>query len=898
MANFDELWDATPAASASGSPSSFDALWDSTPAMGPKKLSSDEEEAGNWLNILNAMTLGFGDEIVGGGNALIDSLMGQDSIGNAYDSRLKQARELRQGFREENPGLSMVQDVAGGAMLPAGKLVSEAKGFVPKVGAAALEGAGFGGAYGFGEGQGVENRLEQALLGGAFGGAGGAVLGGGAVAGGKLLDVLGGAGSKFFPNVQADAARALKDADTNAIRSLIEDVDDPLFKFKTLSEATQSPGLAQLEQEIGKAPGKYNTLAVENERARRVAQNELLRSLSSEVPTSKDNAGAMLRDSLLRPMANDAFDEAQKVYGKIDQEGLIPVDSARRLISRAVKEEYKAGGIPGQLQSIVGEINKKVKFGDVEGLPKIQTHAYMQDLRERAQQAFVDLKNVGDAKGARVANKVLREIDGAIERGPPGDVPLFREGKRLYSEAMDTYADGRVGDVLRKQPNQAYTVEDFTVVDKLWTGTPEGTENLLRALPKDAASLEKARGALRDKIIYDVSDRNENIQWTKFHDFLKRNKEALTTEYKGTRLFSDDHIHALQRVADDLEVMSPSSVKSVKSLAYQASKGQPTTGQALMMAADSKLVKLIPFKLGNLIELANENHAQKVRDMVAEAMFDKGFAQRLNETASSSSFSNLLSRLGSATVGAAPQIAKVAGISGGLLAGALLEGNPESVPSKTSGPQSYESAIGPNEDRVSRSLFDALNSAYLEAPPRGLQGTQLQEALKGQTQSSSPNYRQQSFPTQGESTDMYNPVKWQGKEVPFENLVQAVVQVESAGNAKAEGPKTKYGTAKGAMQILDSTAKWALEKMGRNPEEWNPYDEQMNKEVGSWYLQYLVEKFEEPRLALAAYNWGEGNLQRLIKKLDTKDFDKLRSHLPKETRLYVPKVEKNLAIEV
>jgi len=61
------------------------------------------------------------------------------------------------------------------------------------------------------------------------------------------------------------------------------------------------------------------------------------------------------------------------------------------------------------------------------------------------------------------------------------------------------------------------------------------------------------------------------------------------------------------------------------------------------------------------------------------------------------------------------------------------------------------------------------------------------------------------------------------------------------------------------------------------------------------YLQRLYTMFGDWPLALAAYNWGEGNVQRAIKKnqLEGKptDFESLAELMPAETRNYVPKLQ-------
>lgn len=61
------------------------------------------------------------------------------------------------------------------------------------------------------------------------------------------------------------------------------------------------------------------------------------------------------------------------------------------------------------------------------------------------------------------------------------------------------------------------------------------------------------------------------------------------------------------------------------------------------------------------------------------------------------------------------------------------------------------------------------------------------------------------------------------------------------------------------------------------------------------YLQRLYTMFGDWQLALAAYNWGEGNVQRAIKKNQSlgkpTDFESLAELMPSETRNYVPKLQ-------
>lgn len=81
----------------------------------------------------------------------------------------------------------------------------------------------------------------------------------------------------------------------------------------------------------------------------------------------------------------------------------------------------------------------------------------------------------------------------------------------------------------------------------------------------------------------------------------------------------------------------------------------------------------------------------------------------------------------------------------------------------------------------------------------------------------------------------------------------ALLQQESAWNPQARGPMTKYGQAKGLGQFIDSTAA----EMGIDPD----VPEQAIPAAAK-YLRQQFDKFGSWPLALAAYNWGPGNLER------------------------------------
>lgn len=96
-----------------------------------------------------------------------------------------------------------------------------------------------------------------------------------------------------------------------------------------------------------------------------------------------------------------------------------------------------------------------------------------------------------------------------------------------------------------------------------------------------------------------------------------------------------------------------------------------------------------------------------------------------------------------------------------------------------------------------------------------------------------------------------------------EALQSAVIQQESGGDPFAV---SKEAGAKGLMQLMDATGKEWHQKLGIK-EEYNPFDPNQNKKIGTAYLTYLLDLFNgDPGLALTAYHSGEGKVKKLLQK--------------------------------
>lgn len=129
--------------------------------------------------------------------------------------------------------------------------------------------------------------------------------------------------------------------------------------------------------------------------------------------------------------------------------------------------------------------------------------------------------------------------------------------------------------------------------------------------------------------------------------------------------------------------------------------------------------------------------------------------------------------------------------------------------------------------------------------------------------------------------------KYSDEYVLPKHLVMGVIRTESKFNDKAH---SEY--ARGLMQITDDTAVWIAKEMKIEYSVDMVEDPETNIKMGCFYLSYLIEKYENVRTALAAYNAGPGNVNSWLSDEAYSLDGKTLYEIPfGETKRYVRRVE-------
>ena len=117
-----------------------------------------------------------------------------------------------------------------------------------------------------------------------------------------------------------------------------------------------------------------------------------------------------------------------------------------------------------------------------------------------------------------------------------------------------------------------------------------------------------------------------------------------------------------------------------------------------------------------------------------------------------------------------------------------------------------------------------------------------------------------------------------------EDLKHMVI-VESHANPHA----TSHCGAKGLWQMMPETARRYGLVVNANQDDRK--DPRKATEAALKYLNYLYNFLNQDwTLAIAAYNCGEGRVQKAIRQANSYDYKKIRQFLPRQTQKYIPAI--------
>jgi soluble lytic murein transglycosylase-like protein len=639
-----------------------------------------------------------------------------------------------------------------------------------------------------------------------------------------------------------------------------------LGKQKTIKEAYPEAILAQRIKEMKKTPIQVQTSAelyptgpgamiekaIAGQAEFQLPYNKL-RSSAEEIGSKK------LLESMLPSKAVLEAPETLGAYelGEVKREALVkgdqnlqatieslyaPIDKkysvtkwgpAKTNITKAI-ETYAGGDkyVTGEFKTLIEDIRGKKEF----------TVGNMQVLRSKALSFERGFKDVGDRGLAKVANTVAEQLRNMIEKTPTG-AKDWKAANAAAAPLLKLRNEGPLGGVLLERNLTSEKLLNKVAASK---SSVKQYKELIQDEPSGVAALQT----------YFV---NELIAQTPAARaaYIKQKKGALQEAFGG----DFETLDALQQ--------------QQKRYAQFARLSTPLRG-----SQTAPLAELSP-KIGALVS----NKAPQSPGQLTTTGVAKGLAGAL--------------------VGHTIFPGGVGEILGYQLAQKL--GSPFERSSRLQKQALYDIATNPEKAIKAQQLARALEGKEAPAFTSPVATSQLQQALTGATGAgvlSLPRTESVYNPSQKEELLLQDverllretpsgdplektsaPVKQNISALISEQplFIQAMIQTESSNDPKAESKKKAYGL----MQLMPGTA----EELGVDPK-----DPTQNIEGGTRYINQMIKQFGDTKLALAAYNWGPGNLQKAIAKTKkeglspTWDNILQTTYVPTETRKYVTKV--------
>lgn len=392
--------------------------------FGPAPTKTDSFVVG----ATDAATFGFGDEILGAIDAAMEKAGGNpEAFWDLYAKSKQRADAFRGSTQEENPGTYLGGQLAGGlgtAALPAGQIVRGAT-LGTKVLRGSIVGAGYGGLYGVGSGEGLEGRVEEGLEGAAYGGLTGAALAPVAAGIGKVAGKI---KESIANRALAREAGVNKPALQSVARAFKQDLDTGSLRRAQSGDMLMNlgPQLRASAESIATQPGRGSNVLIDAARKQASDEGSRIKAvLDREIGT---DAGRVINANTVeaeRKAAGKLYDVARAAQGQVD-----PTPARQAL--QAVLDETD-----GSVRATVLKTARKLKAFTSDGpVTPATLHA-----------ARIDFDNAMRKSGTGPQEKAfLGRVRSAIDDVLKEDVPGYRQADEAYSAALaskDALTEGR-----------------------------------------------------------------------------------------------------------------------------------------------------------------------------------------------------------------------------------------------------------------------------------------------------------------------------------------------------------------------------------------------------------------------------------------------------------------------
>ncbi len=665
-------------------------------------------------------------------------------------------------------------------------------------------------------------------------------------------DLLDNAGAS---RVASDVYRTAATNPEAALQALDQVDNTGLNQFKTSAELSGDAGLGALEQNL--PIPEMNKVLQEKGLAREAARKQLLNDIVPDSGATIDDLGKDIRSKLftdkegIRSAAKDLFENIDPT-----QETKIPRYSLLKT-AKELENTYfgdGSGGLPSELKNVVKDLSSDKTW---------KPYQYYQNIKSRLGEIKRNADKMGNERTAAFAGnleaEVVNHIDNAVNNGlfTAKQAEDWGKARGLWKQQAEQYGTGTIGNYLQTAVNGEYdgfrsspgSIFDAAIAN------PAKAGNIMKAVESDATTLNKVREGVMQKFLDKAQGTDMSLKPSAVQNFFK-NEQSLS------KIFEPEHVNNIKQVVEDL-----SSQTSFKSSASLASKGNSITGQKMTTAQAVRDQILNNFGIAG--KAMQNNNLQNLGGLAGWLI--KGpvgsAAGWLGGLAVKGKFDAQINKVNAliAEAAADPQIARQ-----------LLK--PYSKPTADLISQKIMSKIESGSNMLNQPIAGSMAGLSKERESKPVKEENVTEITIR------PKRGGLTGLTAEEEKKQKNPGLFSTEPLP---ITYALMQTESGGNSKAVSPVG----AQGLMQLMPDTGKELAKRAGV---KYNPFDPEQNFKLGAEYYNSLKSKYKDHDLALTAYNWGPGNLDKLIKKVGTMDYDRLRPYLPKETRDHRDRTMRNL----